>query len=213
MQRRALVAALTAVVGLMAVAAAFGAGPDRFHNAFTEEDADFCGTGELVLIQGTEDVIVWIGETGGDPTQALKANIKRRITFTNPENGLTVVEQWAFTSRARVRRTHPRVRREGPQSQVQACQRPSLDTRRRLRHLPRHLRRRRRGHRLRSRVHSWAAPGLRRRPLLLDARTGARPRLIASKSGPTDAVGPLASTSPAGPPSIRATVSAARLIG
>ena len=98
MQRRALVAALTAVVGLMAVAAAFGAGPDRFHNAFTEEDADFCGTGELELIQGTEDVIVWIGETGGDPTQALKANIKRRITFTNPENGLTVVEQWAFTS-------------------------------------------------------------------------------------------------------------------
>jgi hypothetical protein len=97
MQTRALVAALSAVVGLTAVAAAFGAGPARFHNTFTEEDANFCGTGELVLIQGTEDVTLWIGETGGDPTQALKANIKRRITYTNPENGLTVVERWAFS--------------------------------------------------------------------------------------------------------------------
>jgi hypothetical protein len=96
-KRRALFAALTAIVGLSAVAVAFGAGPARFHNTFTEEDADFCGTGELVLIQGTEDVTLWTGETGGDPTQIVKANIKRRITYTNPQNGLTVVERWAFS--------------------------------------------------------------------------------------------------------------------
>ena len=98
MRTRALVAALTAVVGLMAVAAASGAAPVRFHNAFTEEEADFCGTGGLVLIQGTEDVMFWIGTTGGDPTQAVKSVVKRRITYTNPENGLAVVEQWAFSS-------------------------------------------------------------------------------------------------------------------
>jgi hypothetical protein len=97
MRRRALVAALTAVVGLTAVAAAFGAAPVRFHNTFTDEDADFCGTGELIVIQGTEDVTLWIGETGGDPTQAVRANIKRRITYTNPDNGLTVIEHWAFS--------------------------------------------------------------------------------------------------------------------
>jgi hypothetical protein len=97
MRQRALVAALTAVVGLMAVAAAFGAGPARFHNTFADEDADFCGTGELVVIQGTEDVTLWIGETGGDPTQAVKAVIKRQITYTNPDNGLEVIERWAFS--------------------------------------------------------------------------------------------------------------------
>ena len=98
MRRRALVVALTAVVGLTAVAAAFGAGPAiRDHNTFTDEDADFCGTGELVLIQGTEDVTLWLGTTGGDPTQAVKAVTKRRITYTNPDNGLTVVEHWAFS--------------------------------------------------------------------------------------------------------------------
>lgn len=97
MQARALVAALTAVVGLTAVAAAFGAAPARFHNTFTEEDANFCGTGELVVIQGTEDAILWTGETGGDPTQTVRANVKRRITYTNPDNGLTVVERWAFS--------------------------------------------------------------------------------------------------------------------
>ena len=97
MRRRALVAALIAVAGLTAVAAALGAAPTRFHNTFTEEDADFCGTGQTVLIEGTEDATVWFGETGGDPTQALKANIKRLITYTNPENGLAVVERWAFS--------------------------------------------------------------------------------------------------------------------
>lgn len=96
MQRRALVAVLAAVVSLTAVAAVFAAGPEKFHNTFTEADADFCGTGELVVIQGTEDAILWTGETGGDPTQIVKANIKRRITYTNPDNGLTVVERWAF---------------------------------------------------------------------------------------------------------------------
>jgi hypothetical protein len=52
MRTRALGAALTAVVGLMAVAAAMGAAPVRFHNTISDEDADFCGTGELVVIQG-----------------------------------------------------------------------------------------------------------------------------------------------------------------
>jgi hypothetical protein len=98
MRTRALVAASTAVIALTAVAVAFGAAPVRFHNTFTEEDADFCGSGGLVLIQGTEDVAFWIGTTGGDPTQAVKSVIKRRVTYTNPENGLTVVEHWAFSS-------------------------------------------------------------------------------------------------------------------
>jgi hypothetical protein len=99
MRTRALVAALTVVVGLTAVAAAFGAGPAiRDHNTITDEDANFCGTGELVLIQGTEDVTLWLGTTGGDPTQAVKAVIKRRITYTNPDNGLSVVEHWAFST-------------------------------------------------------------------------------------------------------------------
>ena len=97
MRTRALVLALAAVVGLTAIATAFGAGPVRFHNSFTDEDANFCGTGEVVLIQGTEDVTLWIGTTGGDPTQAVKAVIKVRITYTNPENGVSVVEHWAFS--------------------------------------------------------------------------------------------------------------------
>ena len=98
MQKHALVAALTAVVGLSAVAAALGAGPAiRDRDTITDADANFCGTGELVLIQGTVVANVWIGTTGGDPTQEVKLKVNSLITYTNPDNGLSVVEHWSFT--------------------------------------------------------------------------------------------------------------------
>jgi len=97
MRKRALVGGLTAVVGLLAVAAAFAAGPTfRDRDTFTDADANFCGTGELVLIEGSVVANVWIGTTGGDPEQELKATANLRITYTNPDNGLSVVEHWAF---------------------------------------------------------------------------------------------------------------------
>ena len=96
MKKRALFAALSAIIGLSAVAVAFGAGPTfRDRDTFTEEDANFCGTGELVLIEGTVLANVWIGTTGGDPTQEVKTKVNSRITYTNPDNGISVVEHWS----------------------------------------------------------------------------------------------------------------------
>lgn len=97
MKKRALAAALGAIIGLSVVAVAFAAGPTfRDRDTFTDEDANFCGTGELVLIEGTVVANVWIGTTGGEPTQEVKATVNLRITYTNPDTGASVVEHWAF---------------------------------------------------------------------------------------------------------------------
>ena len=96
MGKRTLVAVLAAVVSLSAVAAAFAAGPTfRDRETFTDSDANFCGTGELVLIEGTVVANVWVGTTGGDPTQVVKSTLNLHITYTNPDTGASVVERWS----------------------------------------------------------------------------------------------------------------------
>jgi hypothetical protein len=93
---RSVTAALVGVIGLLTVATAFAAGPTfRERETFTEEDSNFCGTGELVVIEGTVAFNAWIGTTGGDPTQELKTTINVHITYTNPETGASVVERWS----------------------------------------------------------------------------------------------------------------------
>lgn len=101
MARRVLLAAIVLVLGIPAVALADG--PDiRDHDVISAVDPDFCGTGQDIAVEGTVDFTGWIGETGGDPTQVIKAKVMIRITFTNPDSGVAVVEHWSFASTNRI---------------------------------------------------------------------------------------------------------------
>jgi hypothetical protein len=96
--RRILVATLAAAIGLMGVAAAFAAPPIKEAIVIDESDANFCGTGEVIEIDGAIHNTLWIGTTGGDPTQVVRAHVNIDITYTNPDNGAAVVERWSFMS-------------------------------------------------------------------------------------------------------------------
>lgn len=93
---RILVAALVAAMGLTVAAAASAAQPLQFLDVIDETDADFCGTGETVEIEGTVRTTIWTGTTGGDPTQDLRVVVNIHITYTNPASGAAVVERWSF---------------------------------------------------------------------------------------------------------------------
>ena len=96
---RRITAALVGFIGLLTAAAAFAAGPAfQERETFSEEDTNFCGTGETVLVEGTESFKAWIGTTGGDPTQEIKFTLNRHITYTNPDTGASVVERWSMMS-------------------------------------------------------------------------------------------------------------------
>lgn len=97
--RHALVAALVAAIGVIAVAGASAVPPISDVHTIDERDTNFCGTGETVDVQGTIREILWIGETGGDPNQVVRAHINIDITYTNAETGAAVVERWSFASR------------------------------------------------------------------------------------------------------------------
>ena len=96
--KRILGAALVAAIGLMGVAAAFAAPPIKELIEIDETDPNFCGTGEAVDIEGTIKHTLWIGTTGGDPTQVVRAQTQIHITYTNPDTGAAVVEQWSHIS-------------------------------------------------------------------------------------------------------------------
>ena len=97
--------ALTAAVALVLCAlvlpmgglAASGGGQPAFHDRFDEAgtDADFCGTGETIDFAGRAVINGWVGESGGDPEQVLKATFSYRYTLTNPANGAVVVDSAA----------------------------------------------------------------------------------------------------------------------
>jgi hypothetical protein len=96
MRRGVAASALVAVIGLLTIAAATAAGPAfRDRETFTDEDTNFCGTGETVLIEGTVVANIWIGTTGGDPTQEVRRTLNLHITYTNPDTGDSVVERWS----------------------------------------------------------------------------------------------------------------------
>jgi hypothetical protein len=93
---RGITAALVGGIGLLTAAAAFAAGPAfQERETFTEEDPNFCGTGETVVVEGTVLYQAWIGTTGGDPTQEIKSMLNIHITYTNPDTGASVVERWS----------------------------------------------------------------------------------------------------------------------
>jgi hypothetical protein len=93
--KRTLVAVLVAVMGLTAVTASFAARPMHEVEIIDDTDLNFCGTGEAIDINGTIRSTVWIGTTGGDPTQVVKSHVNVHITYTNPETGDAVVERWS----------------------------------------------------------------------------------------------------------------------
>lgn len=97
--RRILVAALVAAIGVTAVAGASAAPPIKDVEIIDERDTNFCGTGEAIDVEGTVRSTLWIGETGGDPNQVVRAHIDVDITYTDPDTGAAVVERWSFTSR------------------------------------------------------------------------------------------------------------------
>jgi hypothetical protein len=82
---RRILALSVAAVALLTSAAAL-AGPtgkpveDDFSDSFVEPD--FCGTGADVAISIEANQRLWLGETGGDPEQVLKAVFNIEITFT-----------------------------------------------------------------------------------------------------------------------------------
>jgi hypothetical protein len=92
-------ALLTVAVALALVPVAFagpgGAPTFHDHEVFTDVDTNFCGTGSTVEIAGRFDAKVWIGETGGDPTQDLFVAFTSQATLTNPDNGASVVDHSA----------------------------------------------------------------------------------------------------------------------
>ena len=96
MSTRVLVAALVAAMGLSVVAAASAAPPIRDVEEISDRDLDFCGTGELILVEGTVRTTAWIGTTGGDPTQTVKSHTNIHITYTNPDTDVAVVERWSY---------------------------------------------------------------------------------------------------------------------
>ena len=88
------------LAALLAIPATAGAGPAvarRFtdRGTFTDVDPDFCGTGEEIAIAGRFNFNVWVGESGGAPDQELKTAFNFSNTFTNPDNGKSVIESFA----------------------------------------------------------------------------------------------------------------------
>jgi len=95
MRRALLTVALVLVVAPVALAGPGGAPTFHDHEVFTETDPDFCGTGSEVDVEGRFDAKIWIGETGGDPTQDLFVAFSYQATLTNPVTGASVVDQSA----------------------------------------------------------------------------------------------------------------------
>ena len=77
--------------------AASGGGKPAFHERVSDSgtDPDFCGTGQTVEYAGRSVVTGWIGETGGDPGQVVKATFSYRYTLTNPANGAAIIDSAA----------------------------------------------------------------------------------------------------------------------
>jgi hypothetical protein len=97
---------LTAAVALVLCAlalplgavAASGGGQPAFHDRVFDDagtDDDFCGTGETINFVGRAVINGWVGETGGDPEQVVKAAFSYRYTITNPATGAAVVDSAA----------------------------------------------------------------------------------------------------------------------
>lgn len=84
------------------MAAAFAAPPVKEVIVIDESDPNFCGTGEVIEIEGTIRNTLWIGTTGGDPTQVVRAHVNIEITYTNPDNGAAVVERWSCMSKNQI---------------------------------------------------------------------------------------------------------------
>ena len=89
---------LLLLLGLvLAAPLAAGAGPGGkpIHETFdgTFVDKDFCGTGETVFAAFSGRARIWIGETGGDPTQELKSTFIVKTTFTR--GSISLVEHAA----------------------------------------------------------------------------------------------------------------------
>ena len=100
--KRILVVALVASIGLLGVEAALAAPPIKELIEIDETDPNFCGTGEAVDIEGTIKHNLWVGTTGGDPTQVVQAQTQIHITYTNPDTGAAVVEQWSFINKNQI---------------------------------------------------------------------------------------------------------------
>jgi hypothetical protein len=92
--RLALVGVLAALA-LPLAATAGGQPAFHVHEVFTFTDPNFCGTGAPVAIADDVNAIVWIGETGGDPTQDVKVAFNVATTFTNPATGASLVGRFA----------------------------------------------------------------------------------------------------------------------
>jgi hypothetical protein len=94
----ALGAAALALLAIPAIALAGPTGKPTFHDHNLNDagvDDDFCGTGETVVFEGRINFKGWVGETGGDPEQVVKATFNYRYTLTNPANGAAVIDSAA----------------------------------------------------------------------------------------------------------------------
>ncbi len=59
---------------------------------------DFCGTGETVIGVATGKARIWIGETGGDPTQEVKISFNVKTTYMHGSVSLLEHSAGQFTN-------------------------------------------------------------------------------------------------------------------
>lgn len=85
MSRMREFASVALLVALVSPAAVLGAAPDREVIRGTDIDTDFCGTGQTVHV-AFKGVINWWDDKGFGHVQE---------TWTNPDNGITVVTSFA----------------------------------------------------------------------------------------------------------------------
>lgn len=100
---RRLGVVLLGLVSFLGLPADGGAAPpagelvhERFEDTF--EEPDFCGTGETVTVTDRFVGNLRIGESGGDPEQALRGSFSVRITFSFEDRTVVLHEAGRFTN-------------------------------------------------------------------------------------------------------------------
>jgi hypothetical protein len=86
-----LLVAVVAPTGALAIVT--GPPDERFRDVGTDVDTDFCGTGETVNIAFNVRGNLWV--LPEDPEDFAKLTQSGKVTFTNPENGKSVLLTFA----------------------------------------------------------------------------------------------------------------------
>src|SRR5918995_3785113 len=85
---------LVVLLGLMpSTAVASPPTIEHFRDVGTDVDPDFCGSGQAIEVAFDIRGTVWISPQGEDVL--VRVTERGRVTFTNPDNGQSVLNSWA----------------------------------------------------------------------------------------------------------------------